>query len=265
MKLVPENSTMLANLHTVVINLDSSADRMAATAARLNQLGLPFERFPAVDVRGVSLDSIGKYDRLQAMRTQNRELLPGEVGCYLSHMGCLKRFLESGKKHLLVLEDDCDLPDDFVSIIAGIVELDSTGNLPDWDIVNLARSPRKFMRKLATIRGKANTVELVRAYYFPIVTTGLLWSQLGAQRYLDEWRSITGPVDQVFRDIYSANGRGLAVVPNLVGARDVVSDIIQNKNYRYINPRTKGYYFFKHKKQLALYAKIIPNFLLKRR
>lgn len=75
------------------INLDRSADRRRAIESQLQHLGLQqrYARFPAVDGR--------------ALGSSVYQRKPGEVGCYLSHLGVL----EAGRQHdahLHVVEDD---------------------------------------------------------------------------------------------------------------------------------------------------------------
>lgn len=247
-----------------VINLDGSDDRMESARRQLETAGVPFQRYAAFDARGRDPASVPEYDATGSLAYMGRALLPGEIGCYMSHVGCLREFLATDKSHLVVLEDDAHLQPGFAETIAGIAERDRAGALPAWDIVNLGSAPRKLFRPLASFTGPDFDYRLVRAFYFPTLTTGLMWNRAGAGAYLDAWRHIDGPVDQVFRDHYSGNGRGLAFVPPVVTAIDAESDIIGAATYQDVNPRTRGYYLRKHRRQLKLYSRMIPNYLLRR-
>jgi len=86
-----------------VINLARRPDRMAAMAARLGELGLPFTRIEAVDARtdpGVETDprfcDTGPTGRISR----------GDKGCSLSHFRAWETFLATGDSHAVILEDD---------------------------------------------------------------------------------------------------------------------------------------------------------------
>lgn len=96
-----------SSFHTWVINLDRAPQRLQRIGARLDALGLPWTRQPAVEGRLVSpqqraqtLDEAG-FARLHGMPP-----VPGELGCYLSHLEVMRAFLASAHPLALVLEDD---------------------------------------------------------------------------------------------------------------------------------------------------------------
>lgn len=54
-------------------------------------------------------------DELNTLALPNNDMLPGEIGCALSHVGVLKEFLSSDESVALVMEDDIDVQDSFDS------------------------------------------------------------------------------------------------------------------------------------------------------
>jgi len=61
-------------------------------------------------------------------RKTHQELTPGMIGCYLSHYIAYEKFLESGKEHAFIFEDD--------SKIAPVFFVGALKNPPqDWDII----------------------------------------------------------------------------------------------------------------------------------
>lgn len=86
-------------MKTYVINLDRSAERLAHMSEQLLALEIPFERIGAVD--GSAL--------VQSVLDAHRPMLPGTIGCFLSHRKVWQRLIESGETHALVLEDDAKL------------------------------------------------------------------------------------------------------------------------------------------------------------
>lgn len=96
-----------------VINLDSSKDRLTSISQRLKELGVSFERIPAVNGRALSEQQISEitypYNHFESKVRFTRELTKGEVGCFLSHRKCWERLLESDHQWALIMEDDIQI------------------------------------------------------------------------------------------------------------------------------------------------------------
>lgn len=114
-----------------VLNLDRSPERLAAIARTLDALGISPVRVPAVDGRTLSLPLPG-IDPALYLGTHGRELLMGEVGCYLSHLRALRLFLDSGFAQAMVLEDDADVTPRAPALVD---VLTAPGAPDDWDVV----------------------------------------------------------------------------------------------------------------------------------
>lgn len=114
-----------------VINLDRDTERLASISANLGQLGLAFERIPAVlgaaHVADPTIVDLARYPG------RNRRATPraGEVGCYLSHIRVFERFLESGAARCVVLEDDVECLPALPGVLRSLFERD------DWDLAKL--------------------------------------------------------------------------------------------------------------------------------
>ncbi len=101
---------------------------------QLERLGIEYEFFDAV--RGT--DAICKrelYDRERAVRSENRELRPGEIGCALSHSEVYAAIAERDAPWALVLEDDAILHHDLPSVLSRL----ESGILEQGDMVFLER------------------------------------------------------------------------------------------------------------------------------
>lgn len=98
-----------------VINLDSSTERLESISARLNELGISFERMPAVNGRLLLDEQITEltypYDHFESKVRYPRELTKGEVGCFLSHRKCWQKLLDSTEDWALIMEDDILISD----------------------------------------------------------------------------------------------------------------------------------------------------------
>lgn len=143
----PSNSQPAGNpegLCIWVINLDRSPERWAAISARLQSLNLCFERLPAVDARALTEAQLALLDEAGFRRRHGMTSLPGELGCYLSHVEVIRRFLASKAEAALVLEDDVVLSDRLPAALAGLMRHPSR-----WDMVKLSAvhsgTPQRYL------------------------------------------------------------------------------------------------------------------------
>ena len=117
-----------------LINLDRSIERRAAMEFRLAALGLDYSRFSAIDGRA-EWDRIKQSVNLSAFRRNvGREVLPGEIGCYVSHLKVWQALLDSDHEVALVLEDDVVFHEDFLPALAELL-----ATREHWDMVKLNR------------------------------------------------------------------------------------------------------------------------------
>jgi glycosyl transferase family 25 len=112
-----------------VINLDRSPDRMQRIGRDLERLGVPYARHTAVDGRLLDLSAEPDFDAQGYARLHGKTAVPNEVGCYLSHMGVMKRFLQTPHAHCLVLEDDALLCSDFDQVLQQVLDSPVNGDL----------------------------------------------------------------------------------------------------------------------------------------
>jgi glycosyl transferase family 25 len=113
-------------LHTKVdkifcINLDRRPDRWESVQKQFQKHGIKnVERFSAVDGNSIKVNN-------------QINLLPGEIGCLLSHLEIVKKAKEQGLKNYLVLEDDVIFRDDFSKLYERFNK-----QIPeDWNMVYL--------------------------------------------------------------------------------------------------------------------------------
>src|SRR5437868_10640067 len=101
-------------------------------AGQLEALGMPFTRVPAVDGRLVATDA--KVDRLLYRRRHGRDVRPGEIGCYLSHLAAMQPFLATDAEHSLILEDDATLLPALPDVLARAISRETAMS---WDVLKL--------------------------------------------------------------------------------------------------------------------------------
>ncbi|MFT7402072.1 MAG: glycosyl transferase family 25, partial [Hydrogenophaga sp.] len=107
----------LPGLKVVLINLPHSNERRQAMQQRLAELGLAYTLFAAVNGRAEQARLFEAVDVPAFQRHVGRDVLPGEIGCYFSHITVWQQFIDSGEDVLLVLEDDVVFGSDFIDAL----------------------------------------------------------------------------------------------------------------------------------------------------
>lgn len=115
-----------------VINLDGSVERWAALCARADEYGIDLIRVAATDGRKLSRQDFRDVDWKGFVRHGGRTILPGEYGCYRSHVRCLSIFLQSDFDAALVMEDDIEITADLPERTTAILDA-----VPSADVVKL--------------------------------------------------------------------------------------------------------------------------------
>jgi glycosyl transferase family 25 len=115
-----------------LINLDRSTQRRAAMETRLAAVGLDYTRFPAIDGRADWDRLAPGVDQPAFRRNVGREVLPGEIGCYASHLGVWQALIDSPHEMALILEDDVVFHDDLLAALDIVLAARES-----WDMVKL--------------------------------------------------------------------------------------------------------------------------------
>lgn len=102
-----------------LVSLDRDHQRREQLARMFPSYQNTIQRISAVDGRELPAKEFFGHI-FKAMRHGHRLMLPGEVGCTLSHIRALEAFMESGAAAALILEDD---------IIGGDTDLDTIQGL----------------------------------------------------------------------------------------------------------------------------------------
>ncbi|EFO4595486.1 glycosyltransferase family 25 protein, partial [Escherichia coli] len=101
------------------INLFTENARREKILSLAKKLELPIKIENAIIGSNLSKEYLDNLTN-ESIDKIGRNLSPGEVGCYLSHIKCLKNFLSSGDEFAIILEDDVTLDyriKDFISTI----------------------------------------------------------------------------------------------------------------------------------------------------
>ncbi len=116
-------------LKAYLINLDRSADRLAHMQAAFASAGITFQRVAAIDGAALETDALNAFCQ-EAPR--HVDWLPGEIGCFLSHLEAWRSIADSSDAFGAIFEDDIHVSQELGQLLAS----------PDWiplgaDIVRL--------------------------------------------------------------------------------------------------------------------------------
>lgn len=191
-------------LMVLLINLPRSTDRLARMQQRLQALGLGYEVLEAVDGRARWQELLPTVDVRAFERHVGRDVLPGEIGCYHSHLQAWQRFLASDAQFLLVLEDDMVFRDDFADALR--IALQGAAH---WDMLKLA----KIRAKQPVCQGMLGPYRL-NAYIGPATGTGAYLTHRAAIRHLlPRFLPIRAPIDRELERVHQHRYRHMGLEP----------------------------------------------------
>ncbi len=197
-------SLHLPGLKVVLINLPRSQERREAMQQRLTELGLTYSLFAAVDGRAEQARLFRQVDVPAFQRHVGRDVLPGEIGCYFSHITVWQQFLDSGEAVLLVLEDDVVFSSDFLAALHEALRVRA-----HWDFLKL----NKIRAKQPISQGRVGPYRL-NAYLGPATGTGAYLVQRATiQRLLPAMLPATRPIDHELDRIHVHRFRHFGLEP----------------------------------------------------
>jgi glycosyl transferase family 25 len=214
---------MSSSIEIRVINLERSKDRLELISSDLESAGLQWSRLEAIEPDNSSFLSHALYRRKKAQSLNNRDLTKGELGCFLSHLGALKEFLDGTNNCLLVLEDDVLIAPDAARDFLSLPQLLDSKLGNTWHCANLTMPYHKRYRKLFEL----NSIQVRRAFYFPLLASALLWTRPGAMDFLQSvlLGGIYLPVDDQVRSHLARTGLGLSLSKPLFALRSFPTTI----------------------------------------
>lgn len=194
-----------------VINMKSSIGRREKIKARLDALGLPFDFFDAV--RGADLDykNASYYDRKKRLRYFGRDLLPGEIGCLLSHRGVYQKMVEDNVGVALVLEDDVTLADDFKEILERIMAHDKK-----WDLLRFLGNKKPFSKGYRTLEALDDTHSFIRIPTVPGGAYGYILTRHAAEVLIEHTSCSAFPIDTIHGRVWDTGLDVYTLLPSPV-------------------------------------------------
>lgn len=209
-------------LMVLLINLPRSTDRLARMQTRLQALGLGYEVLEAVDGRARWTELLPSVDVRAFERHVGRDVLPGEIGCYHSHLQAWQRFLASDAHTLLVLEDDMVFADDFAQALRIALQ-----GAEHWDMLKLA----KIRAKQPVCQGFLGSYRL-NAYIGPATGTGAyLATRECIQHLLPRFLLIKAPIDRELERVHRHRYRHCGLEPFPCRPEDDGHSTITGQNF----------------------------------
>ena len=111
-----------------LINLPDATARLAHMREALGRIGVPFERFDALDPERAAKHPC--FARIQPLKA--RRWIPGEIACLLSHYDVWRRIADGADEFGMVMEDDLLVDPRLKKVVDG-----ESGIPHDADVVKL--------------------------------------------------------------------------------------------------------------------------------
>ena len=215
-------SLQLPGLMVLLINLDRSTQRRAQMVQRLENIGLDYQVLSAIDGSSQCEQLLPTVDAGAFRWHTGRGILPGEIGCYHSHLKAWQQLLDSPCQVLLVLEDDMVFKPDFAQAL-----VTSLRGAEHWDILKLA----KIRAKQPVRQGFLGDYSL-NAYIGAATGFGAyLIHRTTAQRLLPQMLPIRAPIDRELERVHRYDIRHFGLEPFPCQAHDEGVSTITGENF----------------------------------
>ncbi|MGF1680928.1 glycosyltransferase family 25 protein [Photobacterium minamisatsumaniensis] len=203
-----------------VISLATSTDRRTHVKEHMGMYDIDFEFINAVNGQNDEHPFLQRYQPQSFIYNYGRKAVPGEIGCYASHMLAWEKCVQLDEP-ILVFEDDFQIVSDEIknSIQAcekkieklGFIRIETTRNKPKY---------------------KVSSIDNYTFYNYlkvPQCATGYIISPEVARQFLDNSQTISLPVDVFIRNVWIHKQPIYGVEPYSVSPRKIDSIIGSRK------------------------------------
>lgn len=132
----------MTSLPIYIVTIARAKARLDAILTATEGFGLDLRPIDGVDGKMVPEDEWIYINRLGFLLSTGRRPLPGEYGCYASHIIAIKRFLEDGAEFGLIVEDDVTFTKDTSAQLQRIIDV-----APKDSLIKLTCHRRKGFHK----------------------------------------------------------------------------------------------------------------------
>lgn len=227
------------NLGTYVINLERGKERLRSISEACAFAGIEFERVDAVDGRSLAQDQWHEMDFDRWRNTHGADPLPGEYGCYVSHIKALRTFAESDYDSALIMEDDAvptSKANDFCKWL-------NAHFCHETMLVRLSFHRNNFFRPLNT---QNPTAAIGQCWHGPTGSAAAYWvTRKAATRLLDALLPIYLPYDIMLERPWATK------VPAFLTSKNVIDRRLFDSQITHAESRHA--HKFSHSKRISTY------------
>jgi glycosyl transferase family 25 len=202
-----------------VINLDRAPERRARISKLLGDMGVPYERVPAVDGRTLPPPPAAAPNGGYLMS-------PAETACARSHQKCWDLFERSGEPYCVVLEDDVHFGSDFAAFMTGGPSFPH-----DFDLIKIEATPFKVWLDRHNPLPMIGQRLLVRLASHHMGSAGYVLSRSGLEKLREITRTFEHPIDEV---LFGKPAQAMTIYQMLP------SLVIQDNGLKNISPQYLG-------------------------
>ena len=201
------------DIKIVYINLDHRKDRRQTMESRLESAGLSAKRFSAVNGYELSEKQICSLNKKAV-----RDLLPGELGCLLSHYSVWKWAKLIPEDYIWILEDDVRLAPILDQLLATLDKLNQLDS--DWHLLHVkSQSSTKFFYQICQPEHILPELDPLHPILDEMVTSSIyrVGPQIGAYSYVLSKKGLNASLKNfsVFRNPVDVQlGQLINVIPS---------------------------------------------------
>jgi len=184
-----------------VISLTDASRRRASAVDQFKQIGLEFEFFDAVECVGCTSEYFNDINRRLYRLNTLRDPLPGEIGCYASHLA-LWRICVAMNQPIEILEDDFQLAAGFSEAIREIETLTNTYGFIRLQSIERGRKPLKKLRPAAYELFSYKGRKLLYVSDVPLCMLAYAISPAAASSLLKASATLIAPVDKFLQQTW---------------------------------------------------------------
>ena len=255
-----DGNTTAEMVPVVVLNLKSSTVRRQQIDARLQNLGIDYHFFDAIDGRLLSAKELERLAPPSSLLF-DRSLTLGEIGCATSHFAVIRQFVGEEYDFACVLEDDViPLSDN----IRHFLQSQTLAALPEFDVLRMMSDPARWrMPAWQVARVHDRCIYAMARPGFG--TQGMIYSRAGLRKMVGQIGAIKAPVDfMFFHDCHIAGLRVLEIRPGLfehdqqflhpelVKLSDIGARPIANRRSMSLNDRIRRNLLRQRRKRMAV-------------
>lgn len=215
----------MPDLPIYIVTIPRAKDRLDAIMAATADMGLDLRPIDGVDGKTVPEADWTYFNRKGFILSNGRTPLPGEYGCYASHIIAIERFLADGAEIALIVEDDVIFDETTKQKLQDIIEV-----TPDDALIKLTCHRRSGFR---TRKQHDNGVIFGRYYFGPQGSSAAyLITRKAAQKFLKTSSKMIVPYDRAIENGWD-NGLNVLNTPDdILDFGDRGTLIATMKDYR---------------------------------